>query len=615
MTATGEPGLPKADSAPMNSGGGAGGTCWRSTSDRSRSSACRVRYLPAGRSARSPPGDQRFLHRCRHRPPRRADRPVRQSMGGEPASHERPVRRAARDLARRHRARRRPSGRLPDPTLQHRLVGARLLHAGAQPGHPAWRRRSDRLLLFWSMFLPLNARFSLDRALNPHDAPGRRLYLSGGSLGFVLPALFLYWFTAIAKWHPIWICEGSAIYYALSLAQFATPLGTSLLQFPRSPAADDVRDDRVRVRRAAPRLLSAFDGAVRLAHRAAFIGFHTGLGLTMRLGNFPWVCATGWLVLLPPLVLGDRWSADAPPPMRAERHHLRRRGLRVLPPEVPILRRLLRLAERRSARPRATPRPRRSCGSGMRGSCAIRPAALHTGLRRVRRVVSSITGDRQGVALLDSAPLRGARRVGISMGRDPSGTRPADSSVNHPAATARVPRLRGDSRSPSPPSASCSSGISPPSRGRGPPASGANSPPRPSSTSSGSCSHHSPLRGWRLVRHRGGADRRDPVRRLARRRARRRMRGPPTRPSSYRNAQWRKYLGNIWDPRLHQSPRCTSAGIFAASGTPDHVGGDRLNLIYINMMFEPTPPPGTPRPPAAKQLVWRHYCFDKPPDW
>jgi hypothetical protein len=40
------------------------------------------------------------------------------------------------------------------------------------------------------------------------------------------------------------------------------------------------------------------------------MGFHTGLGVTLRLGLFPLICITGWLLLLPPLAW--EWLPDLP---------------------------------------------------------------------------------------------------------------------------------------------------------------------------------------------------------------------------------------------------------------------------------------------------------------
>ena len=57
--------------------------------------------------------------------------------------------------------------------------------------------------------------------------------------------------------------------------------------------------------------LPFWTGPARLLVVLCFIGFHAGIGVSMSLGTFPWVCAAAWLMFLPPLVwerLGE-WAA------------------------------------------------------------------------------------------------------------------------------------------------------------------------------------------------------------------------------------------------------------------------------------------------------------------
>ncbi len=160
------------------------------------------------------------------------------------------------------------------------------------------------LLLFWSMFVPLNAHFSLDRALNRSAPPLPRTLLSAGTLAILLQMCALYWFSASAKMHPVWVTEQSAVYYALSLDMMVTPLGKSLLAYP----------DLLRWLTTSTLLLEAFGplllfspvrtGPLRLAAVVIFVSFHAGLGLTMRLGLFAVICMAGWLALLP----GEFWD-------------------------------------------------------------------------------------------------------------------------------------------------------------------------------------------------------------------------------------------------------------------------------------------------------------------
>ncbi|NJO94024.1 MAG: HTTM domain-containing protein [Hydrococcus sp. RM1_1_31] len=89
-----------------------------------------------------------------------------------------------------------------------------------------------RLVLFWSIFLPLGACYSIDNAFNssPRILPTR--ILSAATVALTLQVCFVYWFTCALKSDPIWHTEGSAVYYALNLDYLVTPIGKFLLNFP-----------------------------------------------------------------------------------------------------------------------------------------------------------------------------------------------------------------------------------------------------------------------------------------------------------------------------------------------------------------------------------------------
>ncbi len=159
-----------------------------------------------------------------------------------------------------------------------------------------------RLLLFWSMFAPLNGRWSLDSLLNPSRPPLHVANASWGTQALMLQLCFIYWFTAAWKWHPIWIKEGSAIYYALSLDQFAKPLGKVLIQYPDVMRA--MTHGTVALELLGPFFLfiPIWTARVRLLVVLTFIAFHAGIGLTMALGTFPWICSAAWLMFVPALV-------------------------------------------------------------------------------------------------------------------------------------------------------------------------------------------------------------------------------------------------------------------------------------------------------------------------
>jgi hypothetical protein len=156
-----------------------------------------------------------------------------------------------------------------------------------------------RLLLFWGMFLPLGARWSLDGLRRGGRPPGDAV-VSAGSAALVLQICFVYWFSAALKSDPAWRSEGTAVYYALSLDQFATPLARYLLGFPG--LLRGLTFATLAIEAAGPALLFVpFRTArVRLAVVVGFVLFHlVGLRLCLELGPFPWVCAVAWLALVP----------------------------------------------------------------------------------------------------------------------------------------------------------------------------------------------------------------------------------------------------------------------------------------------------------------------------
>lgn len=156
-----------------------------------------------------------------------------------------------------------------------------------------------RMLLFWGIFLPLGACWSIDQWRNKLKIPSYQI-LSAGSLALLLQVCFIYWFSAILKSDPSWHQDGSAISYALSNELFATQIGLFLLQFPLL----------LKLFTFSTLYLEAFGpffafspiwtGPLRTLTAIVFILFHlVALNLTMSLGLFPYVCAVGWIVFLP----------------------------------------------------------------------------------------------------------------------------------------------------------------------------------------------------------------------------------------------------------------------------------------------------------------------------
>jgi len=89
-----------------------------------------------------------------------------------------------------------------------------------------------RLLLFWTPLLPLSARWSWEAKRNPEWAKLPNEYRSVATVGLQAQYILLYLFAAILKNGDDWLVTGDALYYTLSIDQFATPVGLWLAGFP-----------------------------------------------------------------------------------------------------------------------------------------------------------------------------------------------------------------------------------------------------------------------------------------------------------------------------------------------------------------------------------------------
>lgn len=165
-----------------------------------------------------------------------------------------------------------------------------------------------RALLFWAMFLPLGACYSVDSALNSstHKLPKR--ILSGATVGLMVQQCFIYMFSAAFKTKsPVWWPEGSAVYYALNYDQYATQLGHLLLSSP--PLLVFSTFSTFALEWVGPLFLfipfhTAF---FRTCTIVTFVLLHIGFGLTLHLGIFPALSVFSWLVFIPTEV----WEAVA----------------------------------------------------------------------------------------------------------------------------------------------------------------------------------------------------------------------------------------------------------------------------------------------------------------
>jgi len=86
-----------------------------------------------------------------------------------------------------------------------------------------------RMLVFWSMFLPLGALYSLDHIFRKNDTPQPHQVFSVATVAFITQYILIYFSTGFFKWqHEVWR-QGYAIFVTLNIDTYATRLGHFLI--------------------------------------------------------------------------------------------------------------------------------------------------------------------------------------------------------------------------------------------------------------------------------------------------------------------------------------------------------------------------------------------------
>ena len=175
------------------------------------------------------------------------------------------------------------------------------------------------LLIFWSLFLPLGARFSLDAA-RVHPDHQQRLaeqpnqFLSVGTVAILLQAMAVYFFSAFLKSGSEWFEDGTAIYYALHLDELATDFAVLWrdMHWLTVPLTRYVWWLEL----LGPILMFSpvLRVPVRLLIMAAFISMEIGFIFNLHIGLFPYISIASILLFMPSEVwnrLAERFDSRA----------------------------------------------------------------------------------------------------------------------------------------------------------------------------------------------------------------------------------------------------------------------------------------------------------------
>ena len=112
------------------------------------------------------------------------------------------------------------------------VVGAWFLLGAIQARNPLLLYGADNvlmLLLLWSVFLPLGSKWGIDSWR--YSAAKRNVFVSLGSVAYVLQIGVIYFFSFLSKKGEAWM-NGTAVETVLHLDQYTAPLGRELLSYP-----------------------------------------------------------------------------------------------------------------------------------------------------------------------------------------------------------------------------------------------------------------------------------------------------------------------------------------------------------------------------------------------
>ncbi|HZZ73881.1 MAG TPA: HTTM domain-containing protein [Pirellulales bacterium] len=154
-------------------------------------------------------------------------------------------------------------------------------------------------MLFWSMFVPLGAAWSIDRRLRPPLTPPPQRILSCATAALLVQVAMMYFFNGLFKTAPMWDRDFTAVYYVMNLSMYATHFGESLRQFPGLLKVLTAGTFFLELCGSLLAFVPLWKGLFR---RLAIVGFtllHLGFVLTMTLGIFPWICIACWLLFWP----------------------------------------------------------------------------------------------------------------------------------------------------------------------------------------------------------------------------------------------------------------------------------------------------------------------------
>ena len=187
-------------------------------------------------------------------------------------------------------------------------IASWVLLTSLQARNPAVRNAGDdlfRLLLFWSMFLPLGATWSVDARRSP-GAAVPQLITGGAPAALLLQIELIYPVNALYKTGAAWTTDFTALELFLGSDMWGNALGQRLLEHPgllKAMTVVTIGLERFGVLLA---FCPLWNGPTRTLAVALFAGFHGGILILSQIDLFAVIGMLAWIVFLP----GWFWTFD-----------------------------------------------------------------------------------------------------------------------------------------------------------------------------------------------------------------------------------------------------------------------------------------------------------------
>jgi predicted DCC family thiol-disulfide oxidoreductase YuxK len=161
------------------------------------------------------------------------------------------------------------------------------------------------VVLFWGMFVPWGATYSVDNALNSSTSAQPQRLVSIGTAALLLQMPLVYFFSGVLKNGPEWRHDFTAISYVVNSPDYATLLGHWMAAWPMLILkAITVTTIVIEIGGALLLFSPVVNRTIRSLVLPAFFLLQLGLVLTMRLGLFPLISTAAILPFIP----GTFWN-------------------------------------------------------------------------------------------------------------------------------------------------------------------------------------------------------------------------------------------------------------------------------------------------------------------